>query len=180
VPAVAVMVALLFPASTAAAAVKVAVLLPTEAVTVAGMFTLELLLVSATTKPPAAAGLLRVTEHVLEVPARTVAGVHATDTGAGDETTLSENALATPFSVAFSATVRSEVTAPEVAEKPTLADPAGITTLAGTVTTVLLLVSMTIAPPAGATDVMAKVQLAVDAEPIVPGLQVSAPTPVVG
>jgi hypothetical protein len=172
------MVALLFPASTAAAAAKVAVLLPTETVTVAGMFTLGLLLVSATTKPPAGAGLLSVTEHVLEVPARTVAGMHATDAGAGAVTTLSKNALATPFTFPFSVTVRSEVMAPEVAEKPTLVDPAGITTLAGTVTTVLLLLSRTIAPPAGAADVMVNVQLAVDAEPITPGLQVRAPTAV--
>jgi hypothetical protein len=62
------------------AAVKVAVVAPAATVTDAGTWAAAVFeLVSATTAPPAGAGLFRVTVPVEEAPPSTVAGIMLTD-----------------------------------------------------------------------------------------------------
>ncbi len=71
-------------------------------------------------------------------------------------------ALALP-EVAVSVTVCEELTAVTVALNPTLVDPAGTVTLAGTVTVVLLLASWMLIPPVGAAAVSVAVHASVPA-----------------
>lgn len=168
---VAVMVSLMFPASDAALAVKVALLLPICTVTEPGTATLGLLLASATPTLAPDTVLLSVTEQLLELPCAIFAGTQLTDVTLGEVRTLRGNVVTAPFMVALSITVKSLGGVPAVAEKFTLFDPAGTRTLAGTVTTVLSLVSETVTPPAGAFPVRLTTQLAEDVVATAPGVQ---------
>ncbi len=165
------MVSLIFPASGAALAVNVALLFPASTVTEAGTATLELLPVSVTRTPAPDAVLLRVTEHVLELPCCIDAGMQPMDARFGEVTTLRGNVVTAPFSVAVNIAVRSIVGLPALAEKFTPLDPAGTSTLAGTDTDELSLVSVTVTPPAGAAAVRLTVHWAEDAVAMTPGLQ---------
>jgi hypothetical protein len=71
-------------------------------------------------------------------------------------------ALALPY-VAVSVAVCEELTAVTVAVKPTLVEPAGTVTLAGTVTAVLLLTRPMAMPPVGAAAVKLAVHVSVPA-----------------
>jgi hypothetical protein len=168
---VAVMVALMFPASDAALAVKVALLLPASIVTEAGRATLALLLASVTPTAAPEAVLLSVTEQVLELPCCMFAGMQLTDATFGEVRTARGNVVSAPFIVAVKMAVKSVTGVPAVAEKPTLLDRAGTRTLAGTDTAGLSLVSVTVRPPAGAIPVRLTVQLAEDVVAMAPGIQ---------
>lgn len=169
--AVAVMVSLMLPASDAALAVKIALLLPGGMVTEPGTATLGLLLARVTPTPAPAAVLLSVTEHVLELPCAMFAGLQLTDATLGEVRTPRGNVVTAPFIVALNMTVKSLTGVPAAAEKFTLLDPAGTRTLAGTVTAVLSLVSETVRPPTGAFPVRLTTQLADDVVATAPGVQ---------
>jgi hypothetical protein len=70
-----------------------------------------------------------------------------------------------PPAVAVRVAVCAEATAETVAAKAALEDPAATVTEAGTVTALLLLVRLTVAPPVGAAMLRVTVQLSV-AEPV--------------
>jgi hypothetical protein len=168
---VAVMLTLMLPASDAALAIKVALLLPTGIVTAAGTVTLELLLANFTPTPVPEAALLRVTEHVLELPCAMLAGMQLTDATLAEVRTVRGNVVKAPFIVAVNMAVKSVAGVPAVAENATLLDPADTRTLAGTVTAGLLLVRLTVKPPLGAAPVRLTVQLAEDVVAMAPGVQ---------
>lgn len=168
---VAVMMPLMFPAFAAALAVKVAWLLPASIVTEPGTVTLGLLLESVTLTPAPEAVLLIVTEHVLEPPCGMFAGMQPTDATFGEVRTVMGAVFTAPFMVALNIAVKSVTGVPAMAEKPTLLDPAGTRTLAGTVTAELSLVRVTVKPPTGAGAVKLTVQLAEVAVAIAPGKQ---------
>ena len=168
---VAVMLTLMLPPSDAALAVKFAVLMPTGMVTVAGTVTLELLLANFTVTAAPEATLLRVTEHVLEVPCATLAGMQLTDATLAEVRTVKGNVVTAPFIDAVNMAVKSVTGLPAVAEKATLLDPAVTRTLAGTDTAGLSLFSMTVKPPAEAFPVRVRVQLAEVVVAMAPGVQ---------
>jgi hypothetical protein len=169
---VAVIVSLIFPASFAALAVKVALLLPICTVTEPGTATLALLLASVTPTVDPEAVLLRVTEQVLELPCAMFDGLQLTDATLADVRTLIGNVVTAPFIVALNMAVKSVTGLPAVAEKLTLLDPAGTRTLAGTVTATLSLFSETVRPPTGAFPVRLTTQLAEEVVAMAPGEQV--------
>jgi hypothetical protein len=169
---VAVIVSLMLPVSDAALAVKVALLLPASIVSEAGTATLGLLLASVTPTPTPEAVLLRVTEQVLEPPCGILAGLQLMDATFGEVRTVSGAVFTVPFIVALSRAVKSVTGVPAMAEKPTLLDPAGTRTLAGTVTIELSLASVTVNPPSGAAAVKLTVQLAEVVVAMAPGAQV--------
>jgi len=168
---VAVMVSLMLPASDAALAVNVALLLPGGMVTEPGRATLELLPASTTPTPDPVATLLSVTEHVLELPWGMFAGLQLTDATLAEVRTLMGNVVTAPFIVALNITVKSVVEVPALAEKFTLLDPARTSTLAGTVTTGLSLFNVIVNPPAGALPVRFTVQVAEVVVATTPGAQ---------
>jgi hypothetical protein len=168
---VAVMLALMLPASDAALAEKFAVLLPTGMVTAAGTITLELLLTNFTVTGAPEAALFRVAEHVLELPCATLAGMQPTDATLAEVRTVRGNVVTAPFIDAVNMTVKSDAGVPAVAEKATLLDPAVTRTLPGTDTAGLSLVTMTVKPPAGAFPVRVRVQLAEVVVAMAPGVQ---------
>ena len=157
---VAVMVSLMLPASDAALAVNVALLLPGGMVTEPGRATLELLPASVTPTPDPVAVLLSVTEHVLELPWGMFAGLQLTEATLAEVRTLMGNVVTAPFIVALNITVKSVVEAPALAEKFTRFNPARTRTVAGTVTTGLSLFNVIVNPPAGALPVRLTVQAA--------------------
>jgi hypothetical protein len=169
---VAVIVSLMLPVSDAALAVKVALLLPASIVSEAGTATLGLLLASVTPTPTPEAVLLRVTKQVLEPPCGILAGLQLMDATFGEVRTVSGAVFTVPFIVALSRAVKSVTGVPAMAEKPTLLDPAGTRTLAGTVTIELSLASVTVNPPSGAAAVKLTVQLAEVVVAMAPGAQV--------
>jgi hypothetical protein len=124
---------------------------------------LELLLANFTPTPVPEAALLRVTEHVLELPCAMLAGMQLTDATLAEVRTVRGNVVKAPFIVAVNMAVKSAAGLPAVAENATLLDPADTRTLAGTVTAGLLLV--------GAVPVRLTVQLAEDVVAMAPGVQ---------
>ena len=168
---VAVMVSLIFPASDAAPAEKVALLLPAGMVTEVGTTTFGLLLASVTRTLAPEAGLFSVAEHMLELPSAMFAGMQLRDAMVAEVRTLSGNVVTAPFIVALNMAVKSVTGLPAVAEKFTLLDPAGTRTFAGTVTAWLSLFSVTVKPPAGAFPVRLTVQVAEEVLAMAPGAQ---------
>ena len=136
-----------------------------------GTATLGLLLASVTPTADPEAVLLSVTEHVLELPCATIAGLQLTDATLAEVRTLIGNVVTAPFMVALNIAVKSVTGVPAVAEKLTLLDPAGTRTLAGTLTAPLSLFSETVRPPAGAFPVRVTTQLADDVVAMAPGEQ---------
>jgi hypothetical protein len=139
---------------------KVALVAPAATVTLAGtVAAAALLLVSVTTAPPAGAALVSVTVPCDAVPPVTLAGLTASDDneadGGGVDGDIINTALRLtppnpPPMVADVTAVTDTVLTVNVA----LVAPAATITLPGTVAAlVLLLVSMTTAPPAGAAPV---------------------------
>jgi hypothetical protein len=95
------------------------------------------------------------TVHKLEFPENTVGGAQVTDCGQDCcALTVNTNITDAPDNVACKVTWRSVDVPPAAAEKPPLDWPAGIKTELGTtVTTLLLLNTVTVTPPLGATPV---------------------------
>jgi hypothetical protein len=124
--------------------------------------------VSVTTVPPAGAALVSVTVPVDEFPPTTIVGLTVTadsdDGGGGGDTVNVAVRLAPPYAPLIVTGVDAATDA-VVTVNVALVAPAATVTLAGTVAAaVLLLVSVTTAPPAGA----ALVNVAVPVEPFPP------------
>src|SRR5215471_15145507 len=130
--------------------VKVAVVALAGTVTEAGtVAALRLLLASVTTAPPAGAALPSVTVPVLPLPPVTAVGKTLTLTSGGFS--VSVTILDAPTHVAVMLACVTTVTAFVVTANVALVAPAATVTEAGTVAALmLLLVSVTTAPPAGA------------------------------
>src|SRR5262245_49099758 len=131
---------------------KVAVVAFAATVTEAGtVAALMLLLVSVTTAPAAGAALPSVTVPVLPAPPVTAAGLTVTPARAAGGFTVSVPGLATRLSLALSVAPAIAVTALVVIAKVAVVAFAATVTEAGTVAALmLLLVSVTSAPAAGA------------------------------
>jgi hypothetical protein len=132
--------------------VKVALVAPAATVTFAGtVATAVLLLVSVTDAPPVGAGPFNVTVPVEEVPPFTVDGLSVTLVGIGALTARFAD-FVVPLNTAEMLTVALAATGLVVIVNVALVAPAATVTFAGTcAAAVLLLVSVTAAPPAGAT-----------------------------
>jgi hypothetical protein len=127
-------------------------------VTLAGtLAAVVLLLDSVTVAPPMGAGEVNVTVPVLAVAPTTLVGLTVTEdklAGGGGGLTVSTAVREAPPKVPEIVTGVAAVTAVVVIEKLALSAPAATVTLAGTpATVVLLLDSVTIAPPVGAAVV---------------------------
>jgi hypothetical protein len=136
-------------------AANVALVVPAATVTLPGTTaTAVLLLVSVTTFPPAGAAADSETVPCDVAPPVTVGGVKFTAcsvAAAGSGVTVSVVVLLAPLYDAVSVTVVLPVTAEVATANDALVTPAATVTLVGTVAApVLLLVSVTTAPPAGA------------------------------
>ena len=136
--------------------VNVALVAPAGTITLAGTRAAEVLLLdSATCAPPAGAGPLNVTVPVDEFPPTTLVGFNVNEegVGAGEGTgvTVSEADTPTPPYAAEIATAVDALTTLVLTANVALVAPAATVTLAGVLATaVLLLDSITCAPPVGA------------------------------
>jgi hypothetical protein len=143
---------------------KVAVVLPAGAVTLAGTVARETsLLPSVITAPPAGAGADSVTVPVDVAPLGISVGESVNDAAVEPEgRTLSTAVTVTPAEFAEMAAKSYAATGWLVATNDAVFAPAGTVTLEGTVTTdVLLLERETAAPPDGAFDASVTVPVAV-------------------
>src|SRR5258706_388645 len=133
---------------------NVALLAPAGTVTLEGTLAAKLLLASATRAPPAGAGVLSVTVPVEDCsPPTTVDGFKLIDAtvGSGTGFTVSVAVLVVPPYAALIATVVGAAPALVPTMKLAVFAPAATVTLAGTrAAIVLLLASVTTAPPDGA------------------------------
>src|SRR5215203_2740586 len=147
---------------------KVALVAPCATDTPAGTVAAVLLLERETAKPPAGAGDVSVTVPCDEAPPVTLAGFTATvesDAGGGGGVTVSVALRAVPPNAPLIVRDVDAVTDVVLTVNVALKAPAGTVRLAGTVAAlVLLLDSVTTAPPAGA----ALVRLAVPSEVLPP------------
>ncbi|MCK7490004.1 MAG: hypothetical protein MZU79_07120 [Anaerotruncus sp.] len=131
--------------------VNIAVVWPGATVTEAGTCAVAVrLLLRVTTVPPAGAGPVNVTVPVDGFPPRTLLGLRIRDEATG-AVTVKVAVRVVPRYVAEIVSVLLEVTGLVVAAKVAAVAPAGTVTVAGTwAAAVLLDVSVTTAPPAGA------------------------------
>jgi len=136
--------------------VNVALVAPAATVTLAGtLAAVVLLLESVTVAPPAGAAPLKVTVPVEEFPPVTLVGFSESEErvggGGGAAVTVSEADLLAPLNVAEIETVVDTATALVLTVNVALVAPAATVTLDGTLATVVLLLeSVTTAPPDGA------------------------------
>jgi hypothetical protein len=173
--AVAVTAAVLFAFTALTGAVKPALFDPAGTVTLAGTARLAELLVRLTARPPAGAKPLSVTvQETLPAP--------ATITGLQDRAVTCRGAInkiddvCVPLAVAVTTAVRSALTALTGAVKPTLFDPPGTVTLAGTTRLAELLARLTARPPGPVKPLSETVQETLPAPTTVAGLQAKADT----
>src|SRR5262245_14477572 len=129
---------------------NVFVVAPAATVTETGTVAAALLLVSVTIAPPAGAALLSVTVPVLLTLPVTAVGFTLTPFKAARKSVVKGTSLALRRWVAVRVTAVTGVTVLVVAANVFVVAPAATVTETGTVAAVLLLVSVTIAPPAGA------------------------------
>ena len=137
---------------------KLALSAPAVTVTLAGtLATVVVLLDSVTIAPPVGATVVNVTVPVLAAPPTTLVGLTVTEdklAGGGGGLTVSTAVREAPPKVPEIVTGVATVTAVVVMEKFALSAPAATVTLAGTLATVVVLLdSVTIAPPVGAAEV---------------------------
>ena len=162
--ALAVMVATVDTVADVVAMVKVALVAPAATVTLAGTVAAALLLESVTPNPPAGAADVNVTVPCTDVPPVTLVGLTETadsEAGGGGGVTVSVAVLAAPPYAPVIVTAVEALTALVVMVNVALVAPAATVTLAGTVATaVLLLDSVTTAPPVGAALVSVAVPCA--------------------
>jgi hypothetical protein len=153
-PLVAEMVTLLDETTVRVVTVKVALVFPAATVTFAGtVATVVALLERVTTVPAAGAGPLRVTVPVDGVPPFTVVGFNVKELTVG-AVTVSDAVLETVPSLEVIVTMALDATAEVVIVKLAVVKPAVTVALAGTsAADVLLLDSVTTAPPGGAAPV---------------------------
>jgi hypothetical protein len=147
-----------------AVTVKFAVLRPAPIVTVVGVVATAVLLdARAMTTPPTGAGAVRVAVAMEVLPPVTDAGLRVIEDRASEAGFIvSEAVLVTVFKVEEIITAVAAATDFEVTVNVALAAPAATATLAGTVAAlVLLLVRVTVIPPAGAAEVNVTVPLEV-------------------
>src|SRR5712671_5812813 len=134
---------------------NVALVAPAAIVTLGGTLAAPLLLESVTCAPPVGAGPLNVTVPVEEFPPATLVGFSESEErvggGGGAAVTVSEADLLAPLNVAEIETVVDTATALVLTVNVALVAPAATVTLDGTLATVVLLLeSVTTAPPDGA------------------------------
>src|SRR6266403_1247157 len=150
------MVTVVDAATTLVLTVKVAVVAPAGTATLEGTLAAALLLESATCAPPVGAGPLNVTVPVEDcTPPITLVGFTVSEesvgVGGGAGVTVSEADLVTPLYIPEMVTVVDAATALVLTVNVALVAPATTVTLDGTLAaTVLLLESVTTAPPVGA------------------------------
>jgi len=135
--------------------VKVTLLAPAGTITLEGTLAAPLLLERKTCAPPAGAGPVRVTVPVEDWPPKTFAGFSVNEesvgAGGGAGVTVSETDLVTPPYAAEMLTVVDAATALVLTVNVALVAPAATVTLEGTLAAVVLLLeSVTTAPPVGA------------------------------
>ncbi len=158
-----------------AVTVKLVDVVPAGTVTLAGTVAAEVLLLARVTNvPPLGAGPPSVTVPCEMLPPRTVLGFSVTDEAPVRGKTVSEVVVVTPPKPAEIVTGVDVVTALVVTVNVALVDPAGTMTLAGTVAAeVLLLDSVTAAPPDGAAPLRVTVPCDVPPPTTLLGLNVS-------
>src|SRR6185369_8086471 len=162
-PSVAVTVTVCGVGTDPAVTVKLDDVAPAGTVTEAGTGSAAgLLEESVTALPPGGAACVRVTVHVVEVAAVTLAGVHTSEETLVLLAPTVNVTAAVPPSMAVSVTVCGDVTVAAVTVKVADPEPAGTVTEAGTGSTVVLLdASVTVLPPVGAAWVRVIVQIVV-------------------
>jgi hypothetical protein len=174
-PRAAVKVALwLLAIEAAAVALNVVVVAPAATVTDAGTVSKVLLLASLTEEPPGGAFCVSVTVQALAAPGARLEGLHASvNMSTGADTPIAA-VIELPPRVAVKVALWSLVIkAAAVALNVAVVAPAATVTDAGTMSKVLLLVSLTDEPPVGAAWVSVTVHVLTAPCPRLPGLQVN-------
>ena len=156
---VAVTVALWLLAMVLVVALKVPVVAPAATVIDAGTVSTVLLLVSVTAAPPVGAACVNVTVQVLDAFCPKLVGLHASDDTVTGATRLTVALAELLLYVAVTVALWLLAMVLVVALKVPVVAPAATVIDAGTVSTVLLLVSVTAAPPVGAACVNVTVQV---------------------
>ena len=156
----------------AAVALNVAAVAPAVTVTVAGTVSKALLLASITVEPPVGAVCVNVTVQVLTVLCPKFAGLHTTpDTSTGARRLIVAARELDPSVAVTVALWLLGIEAAAVALNVAVVAPAVTATVAGTVSSALLLASVTDAPPVNAGCVVVSVQLLTALCPRLMGLQ---------
>lgn len=143
--------------------VKVPVDAPAGISSVAGTVAAAVLLLSRVTEaPPAGAGPLKTTVPAEAVPPVTEVGLNVSEETIGDASTVTlVVAVVASGNVAVRVTLDSVFVATDVIANVALVDPAGTSTFVGTLTNDgALLLSATLAPPAGAAALSCSVPVA--------------------
>ncbi len=140
-------------------ALKVPVVAPAATVIDAGTVSTVLLLVSVTAAPPVGAACVNVTVQVLDAFCPKLVGLHAKDDTVTGATRLTVALAELLLYVAVTVALWLLAMVLVVALKVPVVAPAATVIDAGTVSTVLLLVSVTAAPPVGAACVNVTVQV---------------------
>jgi hypothetical protein len=155
---------------------KVAVADPAATVTVAGTVSAGALLDSVMLAPPLGAAWFSVMVQVLEESCPRLVGLQLSEETCTGATRLMLAILETPLRVAVSVAVWLELQLPAVAVELAEVEPAGTVTEAATDSIVLLLDSVTLAPPLGAAWFSVVVQVVEEFGPRLAGLQLSEET----
>ena len=113
-----------------------------------------------TTVPPAGAGWLNVTVHVVAIPEFRLVGLHASDIKTADAVKLMVTVFETPLSVAVKVALWFDGIVPALAVKFTEVAPDGTATEGpGTGSKLLLLDNDMVVPPVGAAALSVTVQV---------------------